>query len=247
MSIRHISVFLFIRRYCYDLKYFEDSALKYSTSTAHSPIILVKLLASQLVTQYSRFLCSMVHYVIRKWPQRVPLLSQTNPRHAISYFFKIGFNIIVPSTTSSHKFPLPFFSTVHSAFHLIHDSASNWINNDFYCPIFNNGNVMRIKQFLLSVRASVRTIKINSHVNITVPNYFCVRIFLHLFFFFILLQTETYNLHEIPIRLHYTLALCTLQHQYHCPFSIPTSHPKQLQVIKPLSHRRLYIVQFRQV
>jgi hypothetical protein len=144
----------------------------------------VKLLASQLVTKYSSFLCWMVHCVIRKWAQRVPLLKQTNPRHAISSVFKIGFNIIAPSTTSSHKLPVSIVSTVYSAFHLKHDSASNWTNNDLYCPIFNNSNVMRLQEFLLSVWASVSTIKINSHVNITVRNYFCVRTFLHLFFYF---------------------------------------------------------------
>jgi len=45
-----------------------------------------------------------VHYPVQKHPRRVSVISQINPVHALkTEFFKIHFNIILPSTPRSYS------------------------------------------------------------------------------------------------------------------------------------------------
>jgi len=71
----------------------------------HSPSLeTYSFLASQEIPRILWH--QIVHRHIQKRPPPVPILSQINPVHATSHFLNLYFNVILPYTPKSHKWPL---------------------------------------------------------------------------------------------------------------------------------------------
>ena len=61
-----------------------------------------------------------VHSLVQKSPSPVPILSQINPFHVPSHFLNIHFNIILPSTPRSSKWPLSIIAPHQNRVYIFH-------------------------------------------------------------------------------------------------------------------------------
>jgi hypothetical protein len=80
-------------------------------------------------------------YRFDKSPQIVPILSELNPVHILPYdFFKIDFNINLPSTLKSFKMSLPLSFTNKNPVYIFHISHACYMPQPSHTPWFNHPN-----------------------------------------------------------------------------------------------------------
>jgi hypothetical protein len=94
-----------------------EPPIHYTYSTEQSPSWDVSRFPSSQETPWILW-NPKVRYRVRVYPPPVPILSQTNPVHAPSYFFKIHLNITPPSTVGSNKWSVSFMFPLPHTFYM---------------------------------------------------------------------------------------------------------------------------------